>query len=202
MASAMAAALTGCSHSWFSDTADDGHHAAPVSLFSPNGEPLNGGGLGNPPCAEAMEGWFKRVDANHDEGIDRPEFMADARVQFQRMDLDQDGFITADELARFRAAYAIERRQPHPEPYPGQAAEGDEAGRRHSRHGPQTGSAGPHPSSPRPGSGEDPVMSADVNLDFKVSLDEFLHQAEDVFSRLDANHDGVLDPSEAARKCS
>ena len=60
-------------------------------IFSPNGEPLSGGTLGHPSCVEAIAGWFDRVDTNHDGIIDRNELLADARIQFLRMDRDGDG---------------------------------------------------------------------------------------------------------------
>src|SRR5947207_754054 len=57
------------------------------------------------------------------------------------------------------------------------------------------------PSAARPSAGRgddgsidqaDPVMSADTNLDFRVSLAEFLAQARRVYARLDAGADGRL----------
>src|SRR5208283_1509137 len=36
----------------------------------------------------------------------------------------------------------------------------------------------------------DPVMSADKTLSFKVTLEDFIAQANDIFNGLDHNHDG------------
>ena len=93
--------LAGCSRFGGRDRPED---TGPI--YSPNGEPLNGGALGHPSCAAAMAQWFDRVDANHDGAIDRAEFLADAARQFAAMDLDHDGVITPSELAQYRLPFA------------------------------------------------------------------------------------------------
>ncbi len=158
---------------------DRRHDATPALLFSPNGEPLSGG----VPCGDAMSQWFGRVDGNHDDRIDRTEFLADARVQFERMDLDHNGFVTADELTAFRIPFLNKSRSDD------DVAEAP----RHRSRGEEDGV--------RPASGTDPVMSADTNLDFKVSLDEFLKQAASIFDHLDTDHDGALSPAEVHGFC-
>lgn len=79
-------------------------------LYSPNGEPLSGGPLGHPTCQDALAAWFDRVDAKHAGTIDLAAFLADANRQYAAMDLNHDGEITPDELARYRAAYMAELR--------------------------------------------------------------------------------------------
>ncbi len=150
--------------------ATDEEPVVPIVLFSPNGEPLSGAEFGQPQCDDALERWFGRVDANHDGAIDRQEFLADARVQFGRMDLDHDGFITADELSTFRAAYLP-------------------TGRREGR---DRRDAPGGATKALPSGVPDPVMSADANLDFKVSLAEFIALAEENFVRLDSDRNGRL----------
>lgn len=81
-----------------------GQAAAPL-LYSPNGEPLTGGPLGQPSCQLALDYWFDRADANHDGHLDRDEFTADARTQFARMDADKLGHLTSDVLERQREPY-------------------------------------------------------------------------------------------------
>ena len=130
------------------------HPVPPQLLYSPNGEPLNGGPLGTPPCDAAMAGWFDRIDANHDGRVDREEFLADARAQFARMDVEHYGYLTSEELDRYRAPYRRGTRIP-------------------------------------PGGGNDPVMSADSDLDFKVTPEEFAAQAAETFKRL-AGPDGTI----------
>lgn len=153
--------LAGCGH--------DHHGGAPTKpvarmLYSPNGEALTGGPLGQPKCQDAVAGWFARVDANHDGRVDRDEFLADARAQFAAMDIDRQGYLTAEELGRVRTPY-------RPANYAARASH------------------------------QDPVMSADANLDFKVTPEEFLQQAEATFRRLDADHDGAIEAGELAPLC-
>jgi hypothetical protein len=45
-------------------------------------------------------------------------------------------------------------------------------------------------------------MSADVNLDNRVSAEEFQAQATRVFAGLDRNHDGRLSKDEVLAACS
>ena len=79
-------------------------------LYSPNGEPLSGGPLGNPSCQDALGRWFDRLDSSHAGTIDLAAFLADAKRQFAAMDLNRDGEITPDELARYRVAYMADLR--------------------------------------------------------------------------------------------
>ena len=203
---AFALMVTACAqlgHGGRSTQADGRQGSAPAMLLSPNGEPLTGGSLGIRPCAEVMSLWFDRVDGNRDGKVDRQEFMADARIQFERMDLDRDGFITSDELSLFRTPF-MEQSQARPEPYPYSSEPNKgEAPSRHSRHGSKQPDmpAGPRVSAPRMASVADPVMAADTNLDFKVSLDEFLKQAANTFDLIDADHDGVLSLVETSKRC-
>jgi len=133
---------------------------ANILLFSPNGEPLNGGKLGRPKCAEATGQWFDRADGNHDGVLDHEEFLADALAQFRRMDLDGDGFVTADEVTAYRLPYLDAGK-----------TEGQRRGRGEKALS-------------MPTDADDPVMSADANLDFQVSLAEFTAAAEAKFAVL------------------
>ena len=47
----------------------------------------------------------------------------------------------------------------------------------------------------------DPVMSADVNLDNRVTLEEFQAQAARTFASLDRNRDGRLSKDEVEASC-
>ena len=170
--------------------------------FSPNGEPLTGGTLGYPSCAEAISQWFDRIDSDHDGALTRAEFQADARTQFGRMDLDHDGFITSDELSAFRQPFTETRSEPRErQATPPEAGQPNHHGSHRDRDGNPQGGAAPRSFGARPNSGPDPVMSADTNLDFKVSLTEFLKQADSVFDGMDSDHDGVLSRAEALRIC-
>ena len=174
-----------------------------ATRFSPNGEPLTGGALGHPSCTEALGQWFDRSDSDYDGSLTRAEFLADARTQFGRMDLDHDGFITSDELSTFRQPFTETRHEPRErQAKPPDAGQPNHHGSHRDRDAnPPGGSGAPRSSGAQPGSTPDPVMSADTNLDFKVSLDEFLKQADGVFDGMDSDHDGRLSQTEALHAC-
>ena len=171
---ALAAALGGCSY--FEKAPPRVAKSGP--LYSPNGEPLSGGPLGDPKCADAMQRWFAAVDADHDGTIDAAEFLADARRQFAAMDLERTGILTPAVLAEYRAPYMAGR--PREEPRDDDEAERD---RRRSN-----GGRGPAIGEDR----ADPVMIADVSLRNRVTLDDFLTSARSTFATLDAKKDGRL----------
>ncbi|HYM04879.1 MAG TPA: hypothetical protein VET85_18145 [Stellaceae bacterium] len=145
-------------------------------LYSPNGEPLNGGPLGRPKCRDALARWFDRVDADRDGSIERNEFIADARRQFAAMDLNRDGVLTPAALAKYRLPYAGTPAEETSDEKPGKPAI-------------VTG-------------GPDPVMAADTGLRNKVELGDFLAHAEHVFATLDANHDSRLSRAEVQALCT
>ena len=156
-------------------------------LFSPNGEPITGGPLGQRPCAEAMGDWFDRLDSQHRDAISREAFLADARAQFAKMDLDHDGWITPAELSIYREPYT-----PPDEPVRRRQNGGGQERRDANAPPPQARSSIIQ---------EDPVMSADVGLKFRVSLDDFLTQAGQVFDHLDRGHKGSLNRADAVASC-
>jgi hypothetical protein len=163
-------------------------------IFSPNGEPLSGGPLGDPSCADAMGTWLARVDTDHDGTIDLKEFLADARRQFAAMDLEKSGVLTPAVLAQYRAPYSAER--------PGEVADDDQdqGQRRRGRRDDDTGDSdnkGP----PRVLERADPVMLADVQLRNRVTLEEFLTYERGNFASLDRNRNGRLDRDELVATC-
>jgi hypothetical protein len=165
-------------------------------IFSPNGEPLSGGPLGSPSCADAMRTWLTRVDTNHNGTIDPNEFLADARRQFAAMDLEKSGVLTPPVLAQYRAPYTT-----------GRSGEGsaeqqdqDQEQQRRSRRGLIMGDSdddGPPPTLET----ADPVMIADISLRNRVTRDEFLAYERGNFASLDRNHDGRLDLEELVATC-
>lgn len=151
------------------------------TVYSPNGEVLNGGPLGRPTCEDALTGWFNRIDAKRDARIDREEFLADARRQFAIMDIDHDGLITPAELDRYRATYKTTEDE---------RSTGNNDRRRDPARNSITDSSQP-----------DPVMAADVRLRNQVTLQEFLAHAEKVFATLDRKRDGFISRDEALTAC-
>lgn len=180
----LAASLAGCSLFGHRDK----EAKLPSVLFSPNGEPLTGGPLGQPSCHEAMSRWFDRVDTNHDGAIDLKEYRADARRQFGVMDLDHSGVITPDELSRYRYPYAA--------PLAAAAEKAAQAAARKSRY--QNDEIRVLPSgSDMP----DPVMAADVDLRNQVTLPEFLAYASREFASLDKAGHGRLSRTDVLSLC-
>ena len=151
------------------------------TLYSPNGEPLSGGRLGHPACADAIAGWFDRLDAGHAGAIDLRAFQADAARQFTAMDLDKDGVLTPAELAQYRAPYVDA-------PVVQDKTRQDERGRELRP---------PPPTRER----ADPVMLADTGLRNRVTRTEFLAYASRTFAGLDTNRDGRLSRDELTRAC-
>lgn len=171
-------------------------------IYSPNGEPLNGGPLGKPTCEEAQSHWFERVDTNHDGKISHDEFMADAAAQFLRMDIDKNGYLLSEELERYRLPYrqgtALETQASSSG---AENASGQEKPHRRSPHG-ASGDKDSHHEDSDEGSSPDPVMSAATGNGFKVTLQEFMVQAEKIFTELDANHDGYVNRDELLKTCA
>lgn len=165
---------------------------APPTPVSPHGEPLVGAQPGTAGCVAALGTWFDGVDANRDGGLDRAEFMADGQRWFARVDENGDGSITPDELTVLRLRLL-------PPTVRGVETRGEnmrqryrDSDRRQRLFGPR---AGPYD---RP----DPVMSADVNLDNRVSAEEYQAQAARTFATLDRNRDGRLTKDEVAVGCT
>jgi hypothetical protein len=179
--------------------------AAARLIYSPNGEPLSGGLLGHPSCAEALAGWFDRLDTDRRGAIDLDRYLADARGQFAAMDLDKQGAVTADVLTRYRAPYNSDAR-------PETAASATESSNRVPRSGEGahrqgqsgTGSRAAASGNDRGHSSDeepDPVMAADVQLQFKVTLSDFIAYEQRRFAELNAKHDGRLAKAEVLALC-
>ena len=157
----------------------------PPTPVSPNGEPLVAGGPGTA-CDAALARWFDAADTNHDGSLDPAEFKADAKRWFDAMDLNHDGSVTPDELMTLRLK--LMPYQPPPE-------------KEHERKPSDVTSW--FSSRPRRGLNDrpDPVMSADVNLDNRVTWQEFEAQAARTFVQLDADRDGRLSKAEVLASC-
>jgi Ca2+-binding EF-hand superfamily protein len=164
----------------------------PPPPVSPNGEPLVGAQPGQPGCEAALGAWLEAVDQNRDGALDRAEFMADATRWFARIDENGDGMVTPDELTVLRLRLM-------PPTTRGAETRGENLRQRY-RDRDRRQMFGPTRAGPndRP----DPVMSADVNLDNRVTADEFLAQAARTFAGLDRNRDGRLTKDEVVADCA
>ncbi len=154
--------------------------------FSPNGEPMTGGPRGYPPCDQALARWFSEADRDRNGAISREEFLADARRQFKVMDLDGNGDITPAELAEYRTPFATPPKGA-PSLLPADAPAG--AIPRRPLAGPISDTL------------NDPVMIADTELRFRVSLPAFLASADRQFLKLGASQGAPLGPDVVATLC-
>lgn len=171
-------------HNPFAESPSDLLTRFPTPIYSLTGELLNGGTLGHPLCEDAQSAWLKRVDTDQDGTIDQAELSAEAKRQFALMDLNHDGFITSDELAIYRG-------QNDAQDLHDENTKKDPQDRRSVYHI----AAHPHGSQP------DPVLSADSNLDFKVTLNEFLALQIENLQLYDKDHDHTLDAHELNQLC-
>ncbi len=153
----------------------------PTPIYSLTGERLNGGPKGQTTCEDAQAKWLQNVDLDKDGGLELDELLTEAKRQFALMDLNHDGFITPDELSLYRAQTGGTQLATEP-------MEGD----KHGVH--------PLPMHPA-GSQPDPVLSADSNLDFQVSLEEYLSQQKDNMAQFNKDKDQSLDAQELNLLC-
>lgn len=165
----------------------------PPVPVSPNGEPLVlaiPGTVGALSCDEALARWFDEADTNHDGRLDPAEFLADAQRWFTTMDSNHDGSVTPDELTQLR----LKLTPPTVRTARDTAIERTDERRRGRGWfaGEPTRIAADRP---------DPVMSADLNLDNRVTWEEFKAQSERTFAGLDRNRDGRLGKDEVAIGC-
>ena len=121
------------------------------------------------PSAQAhdpFEAWFARVDANHDGHIDRAEFRADALAFFKVVDTNGDGVIDGFEVSNYETVIA-------PEVVDHALGAG---------LGPTTLLNEP-----------EPVSGADLDLNSRISLEEWLRVTDRRFDLLDKKKQGFLD---------
>ena len=128
----------------------------------------------------------------------RDVLVADANAQFDAMDLDHDGFITPSELSDYRTALSDDDSGLEATVPPGQPSADTQM------HPKRRGDNYVQPkirASQIPADVVDPVMSADKSLSFKVSREDFIAQANEIFTDLDKDHDGKLSKLELVDSC-
>lgn len=147
-------------------------------------------------CSEAQGQWFNRADANRDGVVDLAEAKADAARFFAAVDADRNGFVTPVELTEYRVkTYPPEYRRAISNPMPPTSPPATTPG----------GTEIPDPELRRflltPVT-TDLVMSADTDLDFRVTLPEIQAKLAERGAKLDGNGDGALSLSEITDFCN
>ena len=117
--------------------------------------------------------WFQQADRNHDGYLTLQEMQQDSERFFATLDVNRDGEIDPDEIARYESVVA-------PEIGDGRETEED--------------IAQGHRGAARFGLLDlpEPVASADADFDRGVSLAEFRQAAAKRFAALDIDHQGRL----------
>ena len=176
--------------------------AAPASgksgvYLSLMGEPFRTNEAGEDP----FDQWLKLADQNGDAGVSRLELRADAESFFAALDGNDDKVIDADEMGayedlapgRTRAAGGGAEKLSSRRPTPKASADVPDG------HAAVVTSNAPsstriHPGKTRINYAEvpQPVAMADLNLDRRVTLEEFLKTAGKRFVKHDVNQDGRL----------
>jgi Ca2+-binding EF-hand superfamily protein len=166
------------------------------------GEPFRRNAAGEDP----FEQWFKLADTDGDGTISRLEFRADAQAFFTELDTNDDKVIDVDEMA------AYEQLAPSRTRAAGGAAPEISSARPTPKSSTPTQkgevavvATGDAPSATRihPGGGPvdyadlpQPVAMADLNLDRRVTLDEFMKTASKRFANYDVDKDQRLSRKE------
>jgi hypothetical protein len=197
---------------------DDDPQALTQEFISPMGEPFRA--HRNEPYP--VDAWFKQADTDGDGALSKAEFQADALRFFKRLDKDGDGYLDDHEVDAYeneiapeiKAAMgpdpnAVHARTPTYEDYRGPNGEApttyaSEASRiNDSRARDADKRERDAQLSRRRGAGvfsffdePEPVRAADTNIDFRISLTEWMAAADRRFKELDLNHDGKLERSE------
>jgi len=172
-------------------------------FISPAGEPF----LAPADAPYPIVDWFNKADKNHDGKLDADEFRADAEAFFRVLDRNQDGVLTSGEIYYYEHRIA-------PEILNNDHASINSPGFiRVQGPGGLSGSSSIDPGDPHFGEGPspqprarfaegaayyslfnepEPVTAADRNFDFKITLNEFLDQADRHFATLDVKRQGYL----------
>lgn len=169
-------------------------------FISPPGKPFQG--------AEPLDAWWREADRNGDGVLDRSEMVADALAFFAVLDRNRDGVIDGPEVTHYEREIAPEILRGAGPAGPGMGAGGPPRG----KGGPPGGEGGP----PRRGADgakakaggrpvglegaarfgllndPQPIMSADFDLNRRVTAEEYQRKARELFAELDRNRDGRL----------
>ena len=193
--------------------AQDDPNALTQEFISPMGEPFRGH-TGEPYPVEA---WFKGADAGAKGYITKQDFEADAQRFFKALDTDGDGYLNDQEIDAYENTIAPEIKSAmgpdpnavHYEPSAidlGQmngeapAVYKDSASRIDDNNAANAGKEERKAQlEARRGAGvfgffnePEPVRAADTNIDFRVSMKEWIEAADRRYAELDLRHDGKV----------
>jgi hypothetical protein len=175
-----------------------GHPHGGRLFISPSGEPFRGGA--------GLDAWFARVDADHDGTISRAEFKADAMASFQVLDENHDGKIDGFEIQDYEHNIVPEITAFSFGAGDGPRSRSDGGGghRGGGRHGGGGRGGGPGFAGMPGGGGlqgaarfsllnePQPLSGADLDVDGRVTLDEWTRATSRRFDQLDTTHAGAL----------
>lgn len=161
------------------------------------GEPFRTANGGDP-----FDLWWELADKDSDGTISRLEFLSDAEAFFSNLDANDDKVIDADEMAEYerlapgrtRAAGGGAQEVSSSRPKPKSSTPVEEGQVAIVSSGNVPSATRIHPGGGRINFSEvpQPVAMADLNLDRRVTLDEFIKTANRRFSNYDVDQDGRL----------
>lgn len=161
--------------------------------LSPAGEPLGRMAPDETVYADILVDWARALDSNHDGFLSADEVKPDIARFFRDVNSDKDGAINTRELGDYRLARLAALRggakgpdRPDAPPPGGADAPPPPGGGSGPGGGP---GGGPH-GGMMGGGGEDKVMAADRNLDFRVSLTELETLTLERLRAMDTDQDG------------
>ena len=165
------------------------------------GEPFKTNDAGENP----FDQWFKLADQDGDGAISRLEFRSDAEAFFASLDANGDKVIDADEMSRYEdlapgrtrvAGGSSETSSARPTPKSSSQVDKGQVALVTSVNVPSATRIHPGGGPISYADVPQPVAMADLNIDRRVTLDEFTKTASRRFTNYDVDQDGRLSRKE------